>query len=384
METVQALVIGAGVVGLAVARALARRGLETLVLEQEPAIGQGISSRNSEVIHAGLYYPGGSLKARCCVRGRQLLYDFCEARQVPHRRCGKLLVATAPAQRAALEALAAQARLNGVDDLRWLSGAEAQALEPALQADAALLSPSTGIVDSHALMLALQADLEAAGGQVLPCSRVLGWHSAPQGLHVMSVRSADGEVSELGCRVLINAAGLWATALAEASTGLPPGLTTAFCKGSYFSLQGRAPFERLIYPMPEDGGLGVHLTLDLGGQARFGPDVQWLPEGARPETLDYAVEPSRMQGFEADIRRYWPGLPDGALQPAYSGVRPKLHRPGSAAVDFQIEGPTQHGQAGLVHLLGIESPGLTSCLALAEEVLKRLALDPTPPPHRAV
>ena len=379
METVQALVIGAGVVGLAVARALARRGLETLVLEQDRALGQGISARNSEVIHAGLYYPTGSLKALCCVRGRQLLYDFCEARQVPHRRCGKLLVATSPAQRAALESLAAQARANGVDDLQWLGGPEAQALEPALRADAALLSPSTGIVDSHALMQALEADLEAGGGQALPCSRVLGWHSRPEGLHVLQVQSADGEVSELGCRVLVNAAGLWATVLAEASTGLPPGLTTAFCKGSYFSLQGRAPFTRLVYPMPEDGGLGVHLTLDLAGQARFGPDVQWLPEGTTPESLDYAVEPSRMQAFEADIRRYWPALPEGALQPAYSGVRPKLHRPGTSAPDFQMDGPTRHGRAGLVHLLGIESPGLTSCLALAEEVLKCLALDPAAP-----
>ncbi|HLO94942.1 MAG TPA: NAD(P)/FAD-dependent oxidoreductase [Burkholderiaceae bacterium] len=383
METVEALVIGAGVVGLAVARALARRGLETLVLEQDLAVGQGISSRNSEVIHAGLYYPTGSLKARCCVRGRRLLYDFCEARQVPHRRCGKLLVATAAAQRAALEALAAQARANGVDELQWLGAAEAQALEPALRAEAALLSPSTGIIDSHALMQALEADLEAGGGQVLLRSRVLGWHSGPEGQHVLQVASADGEVSELGCRVLVNAAGLWATTLAESSTGLPPGLATAFCKGSYFSLQARSPFSRLIYPMPEEGGLGVHLTLDLACQARFGPDVQWLPEDQTPEGLDYAVDPARMQGFEADIRRYWPGLPEGALQPAYSGVRPKLHRAGTIAPDFQIDGPARHGRPGLVHLLGIESPGLTSCLALAEEVLKCLALDPAPPPpHR--
>ncbi len=378
METVQALVIGAGVVGLAVARELARHGLETLVLEQEGAIGQGISSRNSEVIHAGLYYPPASLKARCCVRGKQLLYAFCESRHVPHRRCGKLVVATAPAQRVALQALAAQARANGVEDLQWLDGAEARVLEPALQADAALLSPSTGIVDSHALMQALEADLEAAGGQVLLRSRVLGWRSAQDGMHVLQVASADGEVTELGSRVLVNAAGLWATALAEAGTGLPPGLGTAFCKGSYFGLQGRAPFSRLVYPMPEEGGLGVHLTLDLGGQARFGPDVQWLPEGVEPDTLDYAVEPSRMQGFEADIRRYWPGLPEGALQPAYSGVRPKLHHPGKAAMDFQIDGPARHGRAGLVHLLGIESPGLTSCLALAEEVVQRLVLAPAP------
>ncbi len=373
METVQALVIGAGVVGLAVARALAREGLETLVLEREGAIGQGISARNSEVIHAGLYYPSGSLKARACVRGRDLLYAYCESRAVPHRRCGKLLVATAPVQRAALESLAAHASANGVEDLQWLCATEARALEPALRAEAALLSPSTGIVDSHALMLALQADLEAAGGQVLLQAQVLGWHTAPEGLHVLRVQSADGEVSELGTRVLVNSAGLWATRLAEASTGLPPGLSTAFCKGSYFGLQGRAPFERLIYPMPEGDGLGVHLTLDLGGQARFGPDVEWLPEDQTPESLDYAVDPHRMAGFTQAIRRFWPDLPDGALQPAYSGVRPKLHRPGGAALDFHLDGPARHGCAGLVHLLGIESPGLTSCLALAEDVLHALS-----------
>lgn len=376
METVDALVIGAGVVGLAVARALARRGLDTLVLEREGAIGQGISARNSEVIHAGLYYPRGSLKARCCVRGRDALYAFCEARAVPHRRCGKLLVATAPAQRGALETLAAQAAGNGVRDLRWLSGREARDLEPALQVEAALLSPSTGIVDSHALMLALQADLEAGGGQVLLQARVLSIETASDGLHVVRVQSSDGDVSELGCRTLVNAAGLWATRVAQASTGLPPGLDTAFCKGSYFGLTGRAPFERLIYPMPEGDGLGVHLTLDLGGQARFGPDVQWLPEGTTPETVDYAVDPQRLAGFAQAIRRFWPALPEGALQPAYSGVRPKLHRPGHDAMDFQIDGPARHGRAGLVHLLGIESPGLTSCLALAEEVVASLGLVP--------
>lgn len=382
METVQALVIGAGVVGLAVARALAQQGLETLVLEREGAVGQGISARNSEVIHAGLYYPPGSRKARCCVRGRDLLYAYCESRAVPHRRCGKLLIATAPAQRPALEALAAQAAANGVGDLRWLSAAEARAMEPALRAEAALLSPSTGIVDSHALMLALQADLEAAGGQVLLQARVVSWQTAADGLHVLRVQSSDGEVSELGARVLVNAAGLWATSLAQASTGLPPGLRTAFCKGSYFGLQGRAPFGRLIYPMPEDDGLGVHLTLDLGGQARFGPDVEWLPEDQAPDRLDYAVDPRRRAAFTEAVRRFWPDLPNDALQPAYSGVRPKLHRPGDPALDFQIDGPARHGHTGLVHLLGIESPGLTSCLALAEHVLESLALDCAPPQGR--
>ncbi|WIT11557.1 NAD(P)/FAD-dependent oxidoreductase [Paucibacter sediminis] len=376
MEQVDAVVVGAGVVGLAVARALARQGLETLVLERETAIGQGVSSRNSEVIHAGLYYPPGSLKARLCVRGKRLLYEFCASHQVAHQRCGKLVVATDAGQLAGLHALQAKAAANGVHDLQWLGAAEARALEPQLRCEAALLSPSTGIVDSHGLMLALQGELERHGGAVGLASEVRAIAPAAQG-QVLSVAMPEGEQMALQARLVVNAAGLWAPWLAARTTGLA-GLgtqpTAHYSKGCYFSLQGRAPFARLVYPLPQDAWLGVHLTLDLGGQARFGPDAQWLEGVATPDQLDYAVAPERADGFYADVRRYWPGLPDGALQPAYSGVRPKIHGPGEPAPDFRIDGPAQHGVAGLVNLLGIESPGLTSALAIAEEVLLRLGL----------
>jgi L-2-hydroxyglutarate oxidase LhgO len=341
------------------------------VLERADAIGTGTSSRNSEVIHAGLYYPAGSLKARLCVRGRQQLYDFCASHGVAHRRCGKLVVATSTAQHAALEATRAKAAANGVA-LQWLQAAEAVALEPAVRCTAALLSPDTGIVDSHGLMLALQGDLEAAGGALALCSPVLGLRCGTDG-HVVAV---GGEAPmELAAGIVVNAAGLWAPALGAATQGLavqhvPQG---HHAKGNYFSLAGRAPFTRLIYPVPEQAGLGVHLTLDLAGQARFGPDVQWLPPGS-PDAIDYRVDPSRADGFYAEIRRYWPGLRDAALQPAYSGVRPKLGGPDSAAADFVVQGPQTHGVPGLVNLFGIESPGLTSCLALADEVLDRLGL----------
>ncbi|MEJ6002949.1 NAD(P)/FAD-dependent oxidoreductase [Paucibacter soli] len=376
MEQVDAVVVGAGVVGLAVARALARQGLETLVLERENAIGQGVSSRNSEVIHAGLYYPPGSLKARLCVRGKQLLYEFCTSHQVAHRRCGKLVVATDPAQLAGLRALQAKAAGNGVHDLQWLGAAEAQTLEPQLRCEAALLSPSTGIVDSHGLMLALQGELERHGGAVGLASEVRAIRPSPEG-QVLSVAMPGGEQMDLCARLVVNAAGLWAPWLATRTAGLAglQGQPSAhYSKGCYFSLQGRAPFAHLVYPLPQDAWLGVHLTLDLGGQARFGPDAQWLEGVATPDQLDYAVAAERADGFYADVRRYWPGLPDGALQPAYSGVRPKIHGPGEAAPDFRIDGPAQHGVAGLVNLLGIESPGLTSALAIAEEVLARLGL----------
>ncbi|QPF73376.1 NAD(P)/FAD-dependent oxidoreductase [Roseateles sp. DAIF2] len=373
MDKVDVVVVGAGVVGLAVGRALARSGRETLVLERETAIGQGVSSRNSEVIHAGLYYPEGSLKARLCVAGKHRLYEFCASHGVAHRRCGKLVVATDAAQLAGLRALAAKGQQNGVDDLRWLDGAEARALEPALRCEAALLSPSTGIVDSHGLMLALQGDMETAGGMLGLGSEVLGLRATPEG-QVLRVR-ADGAEMELLADLVINAAGLWAPWLAACSEGLDAVHVPAahYCKGSYFSLAGRAPFGRLIYPLPQEASLGVHLTLDLGGQARFGPDAQWLEGVADPDGLDYVVDPARAEGFYADVRRYWPLLPDGALQPAYSGVRPKIHGPGEPAPDFRIDGPAQHGVPGLVNLLGIESPGLTSCLAIADEVLARLA-----------
>ncbi|RQP25821.1 NAD(P)/FAD-dependent oxidoreductase [Piscinibacter terrae] len=366
MDRVDALVIGAGVVGLATGRALAQRGLDTIVLEQADAIGTSTSSRNSEVIHAGIYYPSGSLKARLCVNGRDQLYAFCESHGVAHRRCGKLIVASGEAQVGKLGEIERQAAANGVHDLQRLSGEEARAMEPVLSADAALLSPSTGIVDSHGLMLALQGDLEAAGGVLAVMSPVLGIDASGGEL---VVRVGGESPTELSARIVVNAAGLWAPSLAARTRGLDvrhvP--TPRFAKGNYFSLSGRSPFSRLIYPMPEAGGLGVHLTLDLAGQARFGPDVQWL-DIDRPEDIDYRVDATRGDAFYAAIRSYWPALPDGALQAAYSGVRPKL----DGTTDFIIQGPRAHGVPGLVHLLGIESPGLTSCLAIADEVARTL------------
>ncbi|WP_428419788.1 NAD(P)/FAD-dependent oxidoreductase [Methylibium sp.] len=372
MEQVDAVVVGAGVVGLAIGRALAQRGLETLVLEAETAIGTGTSSRNSEVIHAGLYYPTGSLKARLCVAGNAALYAYCAERGIAHRRCGKLIVATSEAQRPALQALQRRGVENGVGDLQPLSRAEALSLEPALACTEALLSPSTGIVDSHGLMLALQGDLEAAGGVVALASRV-------ERIECGRPHRVQAAGMTLGARIVVNAAGLWAPALTQRTDGLPAAfqLRAHFAKGNYFSLPGRAPFSRLVYPMPEAAGLGVHLTLDLGGQARFGPDVQWIEPEADADAegqLDYRVDAARAEVFYAEIRRYWPALPDAALQPAYSGVRPKLAGPGAPAPDFRIDGPAEHGVDGLVNLLGIESPGLTSCLALADETLRRLPL----------
>ena len=375
MDSVDAIVIGAGVVGLAVARALARQGLETLVLEREDAIGTGTSSRNSEVIHAGLYYAPGSLKARLCVDGREQLYAYCASHGIAHSRCGKLIVATSAEQVPALEVLMQRARANGVDDLALLSAAEAIVLEPELRCDAALLSPSSGIVDSHALMLALQGDLERAGGAVVLRSPVEGALCDANGDRGHRVEVGGTEPMPLRARLVVNAAGLHAPALAARFEGLGARHVPRahFSKGSYYALAGRAPFRRLVYPMPQDAWLGVHLTLDLAGAARFGPDAQWL-DIASADEIDYRVDPARADRFYADIRRYWPGLPDGALQPAYSGVRPKVHGPGEPAPDFLIQGPQEHGIGGLVNLFGIESPGLTSCLALADEVLVRLGV----------
>ncbi len=365
MDQVDVVVIGAGVVGLAAARALAQAGLEVLIVEAEAAIGTGVSSRNSEVIHAGLYYPPGSLKARRCVEGRQQLYAYCAERGVPHRRCGKLVVATQADELAKLDALLARAPACGVHDLQRLSAVEAQALEPALACVGAVLSPSTGIVDSHGLMTALLGDAENAGALLALRSPFLG-----------AVRQGDGwriatggdEAFEFGARWIVNAGGLAAQSIALAMSGFPAAAVPRrhLAKGHYFSLARRSPFTRLIYPTPVDGGLGVHLTLDLAGQARFGPDVEWL-DAAAP--IDYAVDARRGTAFEAAIRRYWPGLPADALQPAYSGVRPKLSGPGEAAADFVVAGPAAHGMPGVVHLFGIESPGLTSSLALAGDVL---------------
>jgi L-2-hydroxyglutarate oxidase LhgO len=371
MEQVDAVVVGAGVIGLAVGRALAQRGLDTIVLESETAIGTGVSSRNSEVIHAGLYYPAGSLKARLCVQGRQRLYAYCESHGVPHRRCGKLVVATDASQLGGLDGLMKKAAANGVHDLQRLTRAEALALEPQLHCEGAILSPSTGIVDSHGLMLALQGDLQSAGGDVALSSPVERIRCIDGG-HVLHV--GGDEPMELAARIVVNAAGLWAPKLAAATEGLDAAHVPSahFSKGCYFSLAGRAPFSRLVYPLPQDAWLGVHLTLDLGGQARFGPDVEWLPDEVAGQPLDYTVNPARAAGFYADVRRYWPGLQDGALQPAYSGIRPKIHRPDEPAPDWRIDGPAEHGVKGLVNLFGIESPGLTSCLAIADEVVARL------------
>jgi len=354
MDQVDIAVIGAGVVGLAIARELALRGREVVIIEAANAIGTGISSRNSEVIHAGLYYPSDSLKARMCVRGKAWLYDYCETRGIAHRRCGKLVVATREADLPRLARLAEQGAANGVTDLRLLGRNGALALEPELDCAGALLSPSSGIVDSHGLMTALLGDAERAGATLALASPVTG-----------GVRDGDGWCLrvgdfELGARCVVNAAGLFAQSLAE-SLGTPaPRLR--YARGHYFSLTGRTPFTHLVYPMPVDGGLGVHLTLDLAGQARFGPDVQWLPDGD-PATLDYAVDPALAPAFEAEVRNYWPGLAAGSLAPSYAGIRPKLTGPGEPAADFRID-----LEPGLVNLFGIESPGLTSCLALAEYV----------------
>jgi L-2-hydroxyglutarate oxidase LhgO len=372
MDRVEAVVIGAGVVGLAAARALAFRGLEVVVLEATDGIGTGTSSRNSEVIHAGIYYPAGSLKAQLCVQGRQALYRYCVERGIPHRRCGKLLVATDDAGAAALPGVMARAAANGATDLQLLSRAQAHELEPAIACVAAVHSPSTGIVDSHAFMLALQGDLEHAGGLVVFRSRVDQARSTPEGL---VLRTTDG--TELLAGLVVNAAGLEAPAVAGRIGGLDRRhVPRAFyAKGNYFTLSGRAPCSRLVYPVPDPkaplAGLGVHLTVDMGGQAKFGPDVQWIDSLDAPGVWE--VDPARAALFEAEIRAYWPGLPAGSLQPGYVGVRPKIAGPGEPAADFVVQGPAVHGVPGLVNLFGIESPGLTSSLALADLVADELA-----------
>lgn len=361
MEHVECVVIGAGVVGLALARELALRGREVVLLEAEDRIGTGISSRNSEVIHAGIYYPTGSLRARLCVAGNRALYAFCAAHGVAHRRCGKLIVAADERDLPALARIRAQAEANGVPDLRWLTAAEALALEPRLRCQGALHSEGTGIIDSHGLMRALRLDAETHGAVVVLKSPVLGGRLTAEGLEV---RVGGDEPMTLLADQVFNAAGLGAQRVAQGFEGLRPGSVPALhlAKGNYYSLAGTAPFSRLVYPIPSQGGLGVHLTLDLGGQARFGPDVEWL------DREDYDVDPRRADSFYAEIRRYWPGLPEGALQPAYAGIRPKLHGPGEPAPDFVIQRDDAHGLPGLVNLFGIESPGLTACLALAEAV----------------
>ncbi|WP_341646248.1 NAD(P)/FAD-dependent oxidoreductase [Thauera sp. SDU_THAU2] len=361
MESVDVIVIGAGVVGLACARALAEAGRDVLIVEREDCFGSGISARNSEVIHAGLYYPPGSLKARLCVEGRQRLYTYCEQRGVAHARCGKLVVASRSSQLDALQAIAERARRNGVDDLRLLDHAEVAGLEPALDAHAALLSPSTGIVDSHGLMLALLGDAERHSAMLALGSPVTGGSADGDGV----VLEVGGETPmTLRARWVINAAGLDAVALGGAirSAASAQAPQAHFARGVYFSYSGKAPFSRLIYPIPEPGGLGVHLTLDLGGQAKFGPDVEWI------ERPDYHVDPARAARFAAAIRNWWPALDAERLQPGYAGVRPKIVGPGEADADFRIDGPDRHGVAGLIHLYGIESPGLTASLAIGAQV----------------
>lgn len=362
----QVLVIGAGVIGLAVARAAARKGHEVVVAEAAQAIGTGISSRNSEVIHAGMYYPTGSVRARHCVAGRRLLYDYCASHGVAHRRCGKLIVATDAAELLKVEAIAAQGQANGVEGLELIGGEAARALEPELSCIGALKSPETGIIDGHAYMLALRGDLEDAGGSIAFNTPVMG---ALRRGSQWTVQFGGREAGEFEFDAVINCAGLHAQAVALAiedySQGRVPRLVLA--KGNYFSLAGKPAFSRLIYPTPVDGGLGVHVTLDLNGRMRFGPDVEWI------EREQYDVDPARAASFYARIRSYWPGLPDGALTPDYAGIRPKLTGPGEPAADFLIDAPAQHGLPGLVQMFGIESPGLTASLSLAEEVVGYLA-----------
>jgi L-2-hydroxyglutarate oxidase LhgO len=361
IETVDCVVIGAGVVGLAVARALGLAGREVIVLEAAEGIGTETSSRNSEVIHAGIYYPKGSLMAETCVAGRRMLYAYCAEHGVPHRNCGKLIVATNAQEAELLQSIKSRAEANGVEGMRLLSAADAVGMEPNLQCTAALLSPSTGIVDSHSYMLALQGDAEAAGAMLAFFSPVERGRASDAGIEL---EIGGAEPMRLSARLVVNSAGLHAPALATRIEGMPADRipTAYYAKGNYFTLSGRSPFSRLIYPVPVPGGLGVHITVDLGGQAKFGPDVEWIPG------IDYSVDPHRADKFYAAVRKYWPDLKDGALQPGYAGIRPKIVPPGAPAQDFTIQDSRHHGVAGLINLFGIESPGLTASLALAERV----------------
>jgi L-2-hydroxyglutarate oxidase LhgO len=354
----QILVVGAGVIGLAVGRAAALRGHDVIVAETEGQIGTGISSRNSEVIHAGIYYPTGSLRARHCVRGRRMLYAYCASHGVPHKKYGKLIVATKEAEIAKLEALLKQAIVNGVEGMRIIGVAEAKAMEPVLACVSALHSPETGIIDSHRLILALQGDIEDRGGSIALRTPIIALARCAGG---WEVRYGGGEPGALVVDAVVNAAGLGAQALARATETYPPARVPkqVLAKGNYFQYSGRPVFSRLIYPAPVEGGLGTHVTLDLAGRMRFGPDVEWIDE------LSYDVDPCRAASFYASIRTYFPALPDGALMPDYCGIRPKLTGRGEPPVDFVIDGPAEHGLPGLVHLFGIESPGLTSSLSLA-------------------
>lgn len=365
-ERVECAVIGAGVIGLAVARRLARAGIEVVILERAEAIGTETSSRNSEIVHAGIYYPKDSLKALTCVAGKRALYDYCAARGIEHRRCGKIIVATDDSQVGELAAIEARAAANGVGDLSWLTPSEVAGMEPAVHCVAALHSPSTGIVDSHALMLSFQGEAEERGAMIAYHAPVAGGRVEDDCI-VVDVGGATPMT--LKAERLVNAAGIWAPAIARTIDGLDPASVPRdyLCKGNYYTLAGKSPFTRPVYPVPEKAGLGVHVTVDLAGQARFGPDVEWI------DSIDYDVDPARADAFYAAIRRYWPGLPDGAIQAGYAGIRPKLQAPGEPAADFVVQGPSAHGIDGLVNLYGIESPGLTAALALADLVAEILS-----------
>lgn len=365
MHAVDTVIAGAGVIGLATARACAMAGQDTLLLEAGPRIGEGTSSRNSEVIHAGIYYPEGSLKARLCLQGRNALYAYCDSHNIPYKRCGKLIVATHENQLEPLRSIARAAADNGLTNLRWLDRRQAQTLEPELNCVAALESPSTGIIDSHALMLALLGDMQAAGGLLALNTPLLSARAHGDGF---LLQTGGIEPMELMTRRLVNCTGLHAQSVSANIANLPASLIppSYMAKGNYFSMSGKPPFERLIYPVPQDGGLGVHLTLDLAGRARFGPDVQWV------QSLDYTVDADRAALFYEAIRDYWPGLPGDCLNPDYAGIRPKLSAPGEPAADFMIQAADAHGLPGLINLYGIESPGLTASLAIADEVLARL------------
>ena len=368
MDKVDCIIIGAGVVGLAIARKLAQAGRDVFVIETNPDIGMESSSRNSEVIHAGLYYPSNSLKAKLCLAGRNALYAYCEERGIGHKRCGKLIVATSDTQRDKLTAIYAQAHVNGCTEVVALTAPQAKEIEPALSCVAALFSPMTGIIDSHAYMLALQGDAQNAGATFAFNSHVMGGHTNATGM-VLRVRvGSDAEIN-LEARTVINCAGLWAPHVARKILDLDKSTipTPHFAKGNYYSLAGKAPFSRLVYPVPEVGGLGVHLTLDLGGQARFGPDAQWLDPSI--DKIDYTVDPQRAEKFYSEVRAYWPDLPDAALQPAYAGVRPKISGPDEPAADFLFN---SHRNPYYLGLYGIESPGLTASLSIADHVISHL------------
>jgi L-2-hydroxyglutarate oxidase LhgO len=364
-DRVDCVVIGAGVVGLAVARRFAMAGREVVVLESAETVGTETSSRNSEVIHAGIYYPKGSLKAQFCVAGKQALYDFCASHGVAHRRSGKIIVATSDSQMAELERLKQAASDNGVTDLEWMTPDQVRGMEPAVFCVGALLSPSTGIVDSHGLMLAYQGDAESHGAAIAFLSPVLGGRVQDDGI---ALEVGGGDPMVLEATIVVNSAGLHAQPVARSILGIPSNSIPPcyYAKGNYYTLIGRPPFTRPIYPVPEQAGLGVHVTVDLGGQVRFGPDVEWVEE------ISYDVDPRRADIFYEAIRRYYPGLADGSIQPGYAGIRPKIQGPGEPARDFMVQGAADHGVDGLVNLFGIESPGLTASLAIADHVAEML------------